>query len=154
MPKSSICQTCFNFSCSWHQRFEPVDGWTATPTKIYNQGRLPLDSFHVDVCPLYKPREDNPLVAEKDRKRAGLGPMEPRRVSAAEVARDLSISVSAVLYWRRQGDRGLQHLSKLYASQGLKLVKYKPTDRKRRGSFFLAPVELSDEDITIFFEKL
>lgn len=56
--KSSICQTCFNFDCNWHEKFEPVDGWTATPTHINNYQSPDYDSYLVEKCPLYRKRSD------------------------------------------------------------------------------------------------
>ena len=32
--KESLCAECFNFGCAWHERFEPVEGWTAEPTTV------------------------------------------------------------------------------------------------------------------------
>ena len=62
MKEESLCQTCFCFDCSWHEWFEPVKGWTATPTIIYNtrnngSGKqtqyAPIKSYCVHDCPLY-----------------------------------------------------------------------------------------------------
>ena len=56
----SKCQDCFNFSCSWHEHFKPVDGWNATPTVILEQrdgnNKDKVDSYIVHYCPKYKPR--------------------------------------------------------------------------------------------------
>lgn len=57
--KESICQTCFNFNCEWHEHFKPVDGWTATPTKIrdmHGASKVVIDSYFVENCPCYKER--------------------------------------------------------------------------------------------------
>ena len=54
--KESLCATCMNIDCSWHEWFEPVEGWTATPTIIKDKVR-PMQSYQVTACPLYKTRE-------------------------------------------------------------------------------------------------
>lgn len=49
----TICWNCKNAvpseetGCSWSRKFEPVKGWTATPTKIEGE----MDSFHIEKCP-------------------------------------------------------------------------------------------------------
>lgn len=56
---ASICQTCFNFDCSWHKKFVPVEGWRARPTEIveiHGACKHIEPSFNVFACPLYAPR--------------------------------------------------------------------------------------------------
>ena len=64
----TLCWTCENAcgNCSWSDgTFTPVEGWTATPTKLWvnhsinpgEKGAL-IDSFHVTACPLYENDED------------------------------------------------------------------------------------------------
>lgn len=55
----SKCQTCFNFGCRWHTHFQPVEGWTATETKINERhGKELVDSFCVKDCPEYTERKE------------------------------------------------------------------------------------------------
>ncbi len=61
MDNKTLCWTCKNAvgDCSWSRRFEPVEGWTAEPTKIkldVNSGAK-TDSFCVIKCPEYVPDE-------------------------------------------------------------------------------------------------
>lgn len=49
------CEVPGTGGCSWDRSFEPVEGWTATPTRIslgYNQ--TSTESFVVHDCPLYR----------------------------------------------------------------------------------------------------
>ncbi len=84
--KESLCQTCFCFDCSWHEWFEPVEGWTATPTVVYNTRNNglgkptryePIKSYCVHSCPLYVDGNKNrnePITLETIAKRIGLTP--------------------------------------------------------------------------------
>ena len=52
----TLCWRCIksaNNGCSWSERFEPVEGWTAVPTKIkfcdYTD-----DSYRVIDCPEFE----------------------------------------------------------------------------------------------------
>lgn len=56
--KDSICQHCFNFDCSWHNEFKPVEGWSAIPTHLHEIG----DSYCVLKCPLYTARRNNLIL--------------------------------------------------------------------------------------------
>ena len=48
------CANAANNGCSWSDRLEPVDGWTAIPT-VKSQFRCaPLHSFLVTDCPEFK----------------------------------------------------------------------------------------------------
>ena len=64
----SLCWSCANCvpdckgrGCPWSERFEPVPGWEAEPTRIvsYFEAGKPhiVDSYHVKKCPMFK--EDN-----------------------------------------------------------------------------------------------
>lgn len=48
----TLCWFCGNYldGCSWARSFEPVPGWTATPTRKNGD-----DSFFVYACPEYIP---------------------------------------------------------------------------------------------------
>lgn len=52
---ASLCWNCGKATggsdCPWANRFEPVEGWTATPTIIKADRNA---SFMVHQCPLYK----------------------------------------------------------------------------------------------------
>ena len=53
----SLCWSCECSGaggCSWDIAFEPVDGWTAIPTKIHVSADNTIDSYHVAACPLYR----------------------------------------------------------------------------------------------------
>ena len=54
---NSLCFDCQNAvcGCSWSKRFEPVDGWTATPVKIRSEQKRYIDSYVVKKCPLFVP---------------------------------------------------------------------------------------------------
>lgn len=56
--KQSICQICFNFECSWHCDFKPVDGWDAIHTQIPDIG----ESYLVKKCPLFCARKKNTIT--------------------------------------------------------------------------------------------
>jgi hypothetical protein len=60
--RESLCWTCANSvpnheegrGCSWSINFQPVDGWTATPTKLRAaRNGPPVDSFCVMACPKF-----------------------------------------------------------------------------------------------------
>lgn len=61
--KQSLCQTCLNYrDCPWHERFEPRDDWTATPTSIvmkFNARNVVkvVPSYNVRTCPQYASRD-------------------------------------------------------------------------------------------------
>ena len=55
----SKCGRCIHAAagdktCPWHDRFQPVDGWTATPTVISEKQSYREDSYEVADCPLYE----------------------------------------------------------------------------------------------------
>lgn len=60
----TLCFRCDNScgKCSWSARFFPVEGWTATPTKIGTNCKIKwLPSYFVTDCPKFqadKPRVD------------------------------------------------------------------------------------------------
>ena len=57
MPnQSTICWNCSKAcrGCSWSRNFQPVDGWQATPTKVYQANGKTLDSFIVHNCPQFE----------------------------------------------------------------------------------------------------
>ena len=59
-----LCETCQNYAggCSWtaidektgHVKFEPVPGWTATPSVKVSHKAL-LQSYAITACPEYIP---------------------------------------------------------------------------------------------------
>ena len=55
--RANICFDCKNAcgGCSWSARFEPVPGWTATPTrfKYFDKAKNTkwTDTFHITECP-------------------------------------------------------------------------------------------------------
>lgn len=59
---STLCWKCEKACgrCSWSDRFEPVDGWSAVPTKILvssrekENSRKYTDSFDVYYCPEFE----------------------------------------------------------------------------------------------------
>lgn len=53
---STLCWGCERACgrCSWSKSFVPVEGWTATPTKV-GAGNNLIDSFIVYKCPEFKP---------------------------------------------------------------------------------------------------
>lgn len=59
MKRTSLCQTCFCTTCSWHKAFKPVEGWDAVPTKIQQGDGNTISSYDVIKCPLYKTREQD-----------------------------------------------------------------------------------------------
>lgn len=52
---NSLCQTCYNFECSWHNDFTPRDDWYAK-SHIYDIGGRIVESYEVIKCPGYKTR--------------------------------------------------------------------------------------------------
>ena len=54
--KPTICWNCANAcgGCCWSKSFKPVDGWTATPTKVYQVKDSYIDSYVVYKCPQFK----------------------------------------------------------------------------------------------------
>ena len=64
----TLCWTCKNavpdgeHGCRWSQHLEPVDGWTATETRVYSKTNLGdttyKESYYVIDCPEYDP-DDN-----------------------------------------------------------------------------------------------
>ena len=52
-----LCWLCAKAGggCAWSDRFEPVDGWTARPTRLRLEGKLGRDSYEVVQCPEFKP---------------------------------------------------------------------------------------------------
>lgn len=51
----SLCQTCFNFDCSWHNDFTPRDDWRAI-ARTYNDAGHVIESYEVIKCPGYRAR--------------------------------------------------------------------------------------------------
>ena len=52
---ASLCQTCFNFDCSWHNDFTPRDDWYAKSHTYNDAGRV-VESYEVIKCPGYRAR--------------------------------------------------------------------------------------------------
>ena len=55
--KDTICWRCRKATtseCSWADKFIPVEGWKAIPTKINTVDGRQEDSFNVRKCPLYE----------------------------------------------------------------------------------------------------
>lgn len=56
--KDTLCWSCEKCTggsdCPWANRFEPVEGWDAVPTKIKMTPEKESDSFKVLSCPLFK----------------------------------------------------------------------------------------------------
>jgi hypothetical protein len=54
--KPQPCCSCVNFAvgCEWSERFQPVPGWTAIPSKIERKKGCPIDSFEIIDCPEYQ----------------------------------------------------------------------------------------------------
>ena len=51
--EETLCWDCQNYArCSWADGV-PVEGWSATPTKIYHSDGI-IDSFLVKTCPMFK----------------------------------------------------------------------------------------------------
>lgn len=50
--KDQLCLSCRKCGglCSWSKNFTPVEGWTATPTKIPRG----LPSYKITACPEYE----------------------------------------------------------------------------------------------------
>lgn len=76
--ETSLCGHCETCTCSWLQKNKQVDGWTAEPSKIYENG------WAVHQCPEYKPfpkrKTDHLEVKEPLGKRC--------RVCGAYIAKD------------------------------------------------------------------
>lgn len=51
-----LCYDCANAcgGCSWSRSFTPVEGWTATPSKIKNGDSVYIDTYHVTACPYFE----------------------------------------------------------------------------------------------------
>ncbi len=56
MKNEQLCWSCKraipNHGCEWVDRLEPVEGWTATPTKIKCAGKYE-ESYAIEKCPKY-----------------------------------------------------------------------------------------------------
>lgn len=56
---AQLCWNCANAcgGCSWSARFEPVEGWTATPKIIRRNahGPIQVDTYCITKCPEFKP---------------------------------------------------------------------------------------------------
>lgn len=52
---ASLCQTCFNFYCSWHNDFTPRDDWRAIAHTYNDDGKV-IESYEVIKCPGYRAR--------------------------------------------------------------------------------------------------
>ena len=60
----TLCWACANAvpnregtrGCSWSRRFEPVEGWRATETRLYDGSRREetIVSYHVRSCPEFE----------------------------------------------------------------------------------------------------
>lgn len=59
--KVTICWNCANAcgGCSWSKRLKEVEGWEATPTKVYQKKGEYIDSYIVHKCPLFKKDENS-----------------------------------------------------------------------------------------------
>lgn len=60
--RANICFDCKNavpddcgHGCEWSRKFEPVPGWTATPTTLRSGGCTPTESWHITACPKFDP---------------------------------------------------------------------------------------------------
>lgn len=55
--RPTLCWSCRNAvsGCSWAKTGKPVQGWTATPTKVRALDKKCgyIESFRVEKCPLY-----------------------------------------------------------------------------------------------------
>lgn len=64
--KETLCWTCSvpgTRGCSWDRAFVPVEGWTATPTRIWlSREQDSMGSFLVHACPLYRPEAYRPAA--------------------------------------------------------------------------------------------
>lgn len=61
--EETLCWGCQNYArCSWADGV-PVEGWDATPTKIYHSDGI-IDSFFVHKCPLFKADVKREITAE------------------------------------------------------------------------------------------
>ena len=51
------CWSCANAcgGCSWSATGTPVNGWTATPTKVGVPGPMQIDSYFITDCPEFMP---------------------------------------------------------------------------------------------------
>lgn len=74
-PTGSLCQSCQKAvphgecRCSWSDHFEPVDGWTAIPTRIIESKDGDEDSFAsfcVTDCPEFLEDEPKDRYQEED----------------------------------------------------------------------------------------
>lgn len=74
-PTGSLCQSCqkavphSECRCSWSDHFEPVDGWTAIPTRIIESNDGDEDSFAsfcVTDCPEFLDDEPRDWRQEED----------------------------------------------------------------------------------------
>lgn len=54
---ATLCQTCYNFDCSWHNDFTPRNDWQAIP-HTYNDAGCVVESYEVIKCPGYRARND------------------------------------------------------------------------------------------------
>lgn len=67
--KETLCWKCANpgtGGCSWDRCFAPVEGWTATPTRIWLAYRqTSMESFVVHDCPLFRPETNKVRAKEK-----------------------------------------------------------------------------------------
>lgn len=50
MKKETLCWSCDNRNCSWHQRLEPVKGWDAHKDYVAADE---TETYCVDRCPEY-----------------------------------------------------------------------------------------------------
>ena len=64
---ATLCWECKKASggCSWSKKFVPVEGWDATPTKVWvghTSAKPYIDSFHVNECPEFEQIEPCALL--------------------------------------------------------------------------------------------
>ena len=64
---ANICFDCQRAlplrGCPWADKFEPVEGWTATIIPIKG-GRIHKETYHITNCPLFK--ADKPLTNRRE----------------------------------------------------------------------------------------
>lgn len=127
----SKCQECFNFDCNWHKFFEPVDGWTATPTIIHEQrdGKpFEIASYLVLDCPLYKARR---------------GCEGRKRVTIKDIVNDMGVPIRSINRWLKNGH--VKEIKEFYISKGYKFVREK-LDKHYHN--FIIPIQGVEHDGT------
>lgn len=102
--KESLCWRCRKSgasACSWDINFTPVDGWTATPTKIRNRDNGYVESFLVHQCPLFQQEEQTDRYAAAYGRPSKLADEQIMRLlnlghTATETARLLGVHVNTI----------------------------------------------------------